>query len=277
MDVRYSPDREGFSYMTTDELRDSLLIDDLFQKNEIPMTYSDIDRSITGSAVPSGKTLKLTASKKEMAADFFTERREIGVINIGGAGTIKVGDKVYNMNPKDALYIGRGQYNVEFESTNADDPAMFYFVSYPAHAEYPTTQVKFADSTPNKLGSDKECNKRTIYKYIHPGTMPTCQLVMGLTILEEGSVWNTMPAHTHQRRSEVYMYFDLDEQSIVLHICGEPGETRHIVMRDKQAVLSTSWSMHAGCGTKNYSFIWAMGGENQVFDDMDAIPMEELK
>jgi len=277
MDVRYSPDREGFQFMTTDEIRDTFLIDNLFQKNKIPMTYSDIDRSITGSAVPSGKALKLAASKKEMAAKYFTERREIGVINIGGKGSIKVGTKEYKMEHKDALYIGRGNHNVEFKSASAKKPAMFYFVSYPAHAEYPTKQIKFAKSTPVKLGSDKECNKRTIYKYIHPGTMPTCQVVMGLTELEEGSVWNTMPAHTHQRRSEVYMYFGLSKNSVLMHLFGEPTETRHVIIRDKQAVLSPSWSMHAGCGTQNYSFIWAMGGENQAFDDMDAIPMTQLK
>lgn len=277
MDVRYSPDREGFQFMTTEELKDAFLIDNLFKKNKVPMTYSDIDRSITGSAVPAGKTLKLTASKKEMAANYFTERREVGVINIGGNGTIKVGNKEFKMGHKDALYIGRGNRNVEFKSNNSKTPAMFYYVSYPAHAEYPTKQIKFAKSTPVKLGSDKECNKRTIYKYIHPGTMPTCQLVMGLTELEEGSVWNTMPAHTHQRRSEVYMYFGIDKNSVVMHIFGEPTETRHMVIRDKQAALSPSWSMHAGCGTQNYSFIWAMGGENQAFDDMDAIPMTDLK
>lgn len=277
MDVRYSPDREGFRFMTTDELRDSFLIDNLFVKNKVPMTYSDIDRSITGSAVPSGKVLKLSASKKEMAAKYFTERREVGVINIGGKGTIKVGNKEFKMDHKDALYIGRGNHNVEFRSNNKNNPAMFYFVSYPAHTEYPSKQIKFAKSTPVKLGSDKAANKRTIYKYIHPGTMPTCQLVMGLTELEEGSVWNTMPPHTHQRRSEVYMYFGLGKDSLLMHILGEPTETRHIIMRDKQAVLSTSWSMHAGCGTENYNFIWAMGGENQDFDDMDGIPMKDLK
>lgn len=277
MDVRYSPDREGFRFMTTDELRDSFLIDNLFVKNRVPMTYSEIDRSITGSAVPLGKSLKLSASKKEMAAKYFTERREVGVINIGGKGTIKVGKKEFKMDPKDALYIGRGSHNVEFKSSSKNNPAVFYFVSYPAHTEYPSKQIKFAKSTPVKLGSDKSANKRTIYKYIHPGTMDTCQLVMGLTELEEGSVWNTMPPHTHQRRSEVYMYFGLGNDSLLMHILGEPTETRHIVMRDKQAVLSTSWSMHAGCGTENYNFIWAMGGENQDFDDMDGIPMKNLK
>ncbi len=277
MEVRFSPDADGFKRMSTDELRKTFLIDSLFEKNKIPTVYSDIDRSITGSVVPSGKTLKLTASKKEMAAKYFAERREIGIINIGNKGTIKVDNKKYAMEHKDALYIGRGSKSIEFASYNGKKPAMFYFVSYPAHNEYPVQHIKFSESTPVKLGSLKESNQRTIYKYIHPGTMPTCQLVMGLTELDEGSVWNTMPPHTHQRRSEVYMYFNLGKEGLVLHLLGEPTETRHIIIRDKQAVLSTSWSLHSGAGTKNYSFIWAMGGENQEFDDMDWIKMKELK
>jgi 4-deoxy-L-threo-5-hexosulose-uronate ketol-isomerase len=277
MEVRYSPDQNGFRKFTTDELRKSFLIESLFQKNKIPMVYSDIDRSITGSAVPSGSTLKLVATKKELAANYFAERREIGIINIGEKGSIVVDKKTYQMDNRDALYIGRGSKNIEFKSADSKKPAMFYFVSYPAHTEYPTKHIKFSESTPVKLGSDVECNRRTIYKYIHPGTMPTCQLVMGLTELEEGSVWNTMPAHTHQRRSEVYMYFNIKPDSFVVHLLGEPTETRHIIIRNGQAVLSTSWSMHAGCGTKNYSFIWAMGGENQEFDDMDPIQMKDLK
>lgn len=277
MEVRYSPDKEGFKKLTTEELRKTFLIDSLFVKNKIPMVYSDIDRSITGSAVPIGKQLKLTATKKELAADYFTQRREIGIINIGGKGTITVDKKNYNMNNIDALYIGRGAKNISFKSSSSKTPAMFYFVSYPAHTSYPTVQVKLEDAESVKLGSLKDSNARTIHKYILPGKVETCQLVMGLTILEEGSVWNTMPAHTHQRRSEVYMYFGLRKDSVVFHMMGEAEETRHLVMRDKQAVLSTSWSMHAGAGTQNYSFIWAMGGENQAFDDMDWIPMEKLK
>jgi len=277
MEVRYSPDQNGFKRFTTEELRKSFLIESLFEKNKIPMIYSDIDRSITGSAVPSGKSLKLVATKKEMAADFFTERRELGIINIGDKGSVIVDKKEYKMANRDGLYIGRGSKKIEFKSVNSKNPAKFYFVSYPAHTAYPDNYIKFSQSTPVKLGSLKESNARTIYKYIHPGTMPTCQLVMGLTELEEGSVWNTMPAHTHQRRSEVYMYFNLKPDSYVLHILGESTETRHVIIRNQQAVLSTSWSMHAGCGTQNYSFIWAMGGENQVFDDMDWIPMKNLK
>ena len=277
MDVRYSPDQNGFKKFTTEELRKSFLIETLFQPDKIPLTYSDIDRSITGSAVPVKKSLRLTATKKEMAAEYFTERREIGIINIGGSGSVLVDDREYKMLTRDGLYIGRGSKKIEFRSVNAEKPAFFYFVSYPAHYAYPDQHVKFSKSTPVKLGALTESNKRTIYKYIHPGTMKTCQLVMGLTQLEKGCVWNTMPSHTHQRRSEVYMYFNLKPESFVVHILGEPTETRHILIRNQQAVLSTSWSMHSGCGTQNYSFIWAMGGENQEFDDMDWIPMKDLK
>lgn len=277
MEVRYSPDQNGFKKMTTDELRQTFLIETLFKKNEIPMVYSDIDRSITGSAVPSGQTLKLTATKKEMAAEHFCDRREVGVINIGGTGSIVLDGKEYNMNYRDALYIGRGSKEVEFKSVDANNPAHFYFVSYPAHKEYPSKHIKYENAIHKHLGSVETSNKRTIHQYILPEVLPTCQLAMGLTELEDGSVWNTMPAHTHQRRSEVYMYFNLKPESFVVHLTGSPEETRHIIIRDRQAVLSTSWSMHGGAGTQSYSFIWAMGGENQVFDDMDAIPMTELK
>jgi len=277
MDVRYSPDQNGFKKFTTEELRKSFLIDSLFVQNIIPLIYSDIDRSITGSAVPVGKTLRLTASKKEMAAEYFAERREIGVINIGKKGSVKLDDKKYVMNHYDALYIGRGTKKIEFESNDSKKPAKFYFVSYPAHKEYQSKHIKHSAATPVKLGSLADSNSRIIHKYIHTEILQTCQLAMGLTILEKGSVWNTMPAHTHQRRSEVYMYFNLDPDSLVVHLLGSPEETRHIIIRNEQAVLSTSWSMHSGCGTKNYAFIWAMGGENQVYDDMDWIPMKDLK
>lgn len=277
MEVRYSPDQNGFKKMTTDELRKSFLIDTLFVRNEIPMVYSDIDRSITGSAVPSGQTLKLTATKKEMAAEYFCERREVGVINIGQAGSIILDGTEYQVNNKDALYIGRGAKQVEFKSKDENNPAKFYFVSYPAHKEYPSKHIKHEDAIHRHLGSVDTSNKRTINQYILPDILPTCQIVMGLTELEDGSVWNTMPCHTHQRRSEVYMYYNLNPESFVVHLNGAAEETRHIIIRNEQAVLSTSWSLHSGCGTQSYSFIWAMGGENQVFDDMDAIPMTELK
>jgi 4-deoxy-L-threo-5-hexosulose-uronate ketol-isomerase len=276
MDVRFSTDPRGFRSMSTEELRKSFLIDTLFAPDEIPMVYSDIDRSITGSAVPVNKPLKLLGTKKEMAAEHFAERREIGVINTGGDGAVTVDGKEFPMVYKDALYIGRGVKEIVFTSRQSDKPAMFYFVSYPAHKEFPTTHAKFSDAEPARLGSLKDSNKRTIYKYIHPNGIKSCQLVMGLTELEEGSVWNTMPPHTHQRRSEVYMYFNIEPTAMVIHLMGQPDETRHIVMRNRQAVLNPSWSIHAGAGTQNYTFIWAMGGENQVFDDMDGVPVKDL-
>jgi len=277
MEVRYTTNQKGFSLLSTEELRENFLIETLFEKDKISMVYSDIDRSITGTAVPLNNTLKLAASKKEMAADYFTERREMGVINIGNTGTVLIDGTAYNLENKDGLYIGKGCKNIEFKSHNAENPALFYFVSYPAHTSYPDYFVPYNSATKRELGTVEDCNKRVINQYIHPGIMPTCQLVMGLTELEVGSVWNTMPAHTHLRRSEVYMYFNISPESFVVHLIGEPDNTRHIIIRDKQAVLSPSWSLHSGVGTKNYSFIWAMGGENQVFDDMDWIPMDKMK
>ncbi len=277
MDVRYTTDPESIKKMTTEQLRKLFLINTLFTPDNIPMVYSDIDRSITGSAVPMNQPLKLLSSKKEMAAEYFTERREIGVINIGKEGVIVTDGKEHRMNYKDTLYIGRETKEIIFNSKNSDSPAYFYFVSYPAHKKYPTTHVKFTDAEPTRLGNQQDANKRTIFKYIHPNRIQSCQLVMGLTELDEGCVWNTMPPHTHQRRSEVYMYFNLGDNGKVFHIMGEPSETRHIVISNQQAVLSPSWSVHTGVGTKNYSFIWAMGGENQVFDDMDGVNLSEFR
>jgi 4-deoxy-L-threo-5-hexosulose-uronate ketol-isomerase len=276
MEVRYSPDEKGFKRMTTEELREKFIVK-LFAKDKIPMVYSDIDRSITASAVPVKKQLELKASKKEMAAKYFTERREVGVINIGGKGSILVDGKTYKMDYKDCLYIGKGTKKIIFKSNSHKTPAKYYIVSYPAHTEYPTTHAKSTDATPVKMGSLETSNKRVINKYIYPGGIASCQLVMGLTELETGSVWNTMPAHTHQRRSEVYMYFNLGKDDFVTHLMGKPDETRHVIMRDGEAVLSTSWSIHSGCGNKNYSFIWGMGGENQDFDDMDFIATKDMK
>ncbi|HUT63375.1 MAG TPA: 5-dehydro-4-deoxy-D-glucuronate isomerase, partial [Anaerolineae bacterium] len=235
-----------------------------------------IDRVIVGSAVPAEKALSLEAGK-ELAAGYFAQRREIGVINIGGNGAVTVDGKEYSMIKLDALYIGRGSKDIKFTSIKSDDPALFYIVSYPAHKEYPTLHAPISQAEPMNLGNEKESNKRTVYKYIHPNGIKSCQLVMGCTKLEEGSVWNTMPVHTHDRRSEVYLYFDMDDESVVFHFIGDPGETRHIVVRNGQAVISPSWSIHAGCGTSNYIFIWAMGGENQDFGDMDGIPSTEMK
>ncbi len=275
METRYSPDPARFERMNTRETRDAFLIENLFLSGEIVLVYSHTDRAITGSAVPAGEPLKLEAGS-ELRAEYFCQRREIGVINVGGDGLIAVDGQDYPMARHDALYIGRGSREILFKSANPQTPAKFYFISYPAHAEYPTTHARVADAEPVKLGNDRDSNRRTIYKYIHPAGVKSCQLVMGLTILEEGSVWNTMTAHTHERRSEVYLYLDLAPNAAVFHFMGKPDETRHIVVRDCQAVLSPSWSIHAGAGTTNYSFIWAMGGENQEFTDMDGVKVEDM-
>ncbi len=276
MDIRYAPDPLRFEIMNTAELRESFLMQDAFVPGEINMIYSDVDRVIVGGAVPTGDTLKLEAGD-ELKAAFFCERREVGVINIGGEGKITVDGDTFDMVKLDALYIGRGSKEIEFSSASADDPARFYIVSYPAHTGYPTTHAKIADAEPVKLGSLKESNERTINKYIHPAGIKSCQLVMGCTLLEEGSVWNTMAPHTHERRSEVYMYFNLNENDAVFHFMGEPSETRHIVVRDGEVVISPSWSIHAGAGTTNYAFVWAMGGENQDFTDMDGIKVNDIE
>jgi 4-deoxy-L-threo-5-hexosulose-uronate ketol-isomerase len=263
--------------LSAEEMRRSYLLDALFVPNTIPLVYSDIDRSITGTAVPQSSRLALRGSKQEMATEQFAERREIGIINIGSAGKVLVDGKTYELGPRDGLYVGRGAADISFESAKASEPAKFYFVSYPAHAAYPTTRILRSEAEASTLGAQATANARTIFKYIHPNGVKSCQLVMGLTALEEGSVWNTMPPHTHQRRSEVYMYFDLDPDAMVVHLVGVPEATRHLIMRNEQAVLNPSWSIHAGVGTRRYSFIWAMGGENQTFDDMDSAPVRTLR
>jgi len=270
MEVRYLADPVRFQRMTTAELRQNMLIENLFRPGELTLVYSDSERAIVGSAVPTTSPLSLRGSK-ELATEYFTERREIGVINIGAPGIVTVGEESFHLANKEALYIGKGQRNIEFRSEAAQNPAEFYLLSYPAHQAYPTRKVTQAQATRLDLGSGAECNKRTIFQYLRPGVLETCQLVMGLTELAEGSVWNTMPPHTHARRTEVYFYFDMPENGLVFHFCGAPEATRHIVMRNKQAVLSPSWSIHAGAGTTRYTFIWGMGGENQEFGDMDNV------
>jgi len=276
MEIRYSPDPVRFELMNTAELRESFLVQDMFLAGEINLVYSDIDRVIVGGAMPTDASLKLEAGEALKAA-YFCERRELGVINIGGEGKITVDGDSFDMIKLDALYIGRGSKEIEFSSVSTDEPARFYIISYPAHTSFPTTHAKIADAEPVKLGTLKESNARTIYKYIHPAGIKSCQLVMGCTLLEEGSIWNTMAPHTHERRSEAYMYFNLEDSAAVFHFMGEPSETRHIVVRDGEAVLSPSWSLHAGAGTSNYAFIWAMGGENQDFTDMDAINVDDIE
>ena len=276
MEIRFLPDNNTYKRMTTQELRSTFLVESLFNNDKIDLVYTDVDRAIIGSAVPISKSLKLEASRKEMAADYFTERREVGVINVGGPGIIKADNVEFELDFKDALYVGRETKEVEFKSKNSDKPAKFYIMSYPAHTKYENRIMKFSEAEQAKLGSQEESNKRTIYKYIHQNGIKSCQLVMGLTELDEGSIWNTMPAHTHLRRSEVYTYFNVKDESVVFHFMGEEKETRNLVIKNLQAVISPSWSIHAGAGTKNYSFIWAMGGENQEFADMDVIKIKDL-
>lgn len=276
MDVRYAVSKKEVSTMTTKELRENFLVDKIFIADEISLTYSHIDRIIAGGAMPVNKGLKLLAGQ-ELGAKFFLERREMGVINIGGDGYIVADTKKYPLGHFDCLYLGRGTVDIEFFSENSENPACFYINSTPAHKEYPTVHIPLDKAVHVELGSDKECNKRVINKYIIPDTVKTCQLTMGLTQLQEGSVWNTMPTHTHERRMEVYLYFDINEDNIVFHMMGSTSETKHIVVKNKEAIISPSWSIHSGVGTKNYTFIWGMCGENQDFDDMQGVKTTDLK
>jgi len=276
MDVRYTADPVRFARMTTEEVRESFLVDTLFAADRITMLYSDVDRAIVGSAVPAKKAL-LLESAPELRADTFCERRELGILNIGGAGTVTVDGTEYPMAPRDGLYVGRGSKAIAFASEAGRTPARYYLVSYPAHAACPTVHIRRSEAEPVELGSQEGSNKRTIYKLIHPAGARSCQLVMGFTVLEAGSVWNTMPPHTHERRMEAYLYFDMPEDGRVFHFMGRPEETRHIVVADGQAVISPSWSLHSGVGTGAYTFCWSMGGENQAFDDMDHLTIDQLK
>ncbi len=292
MELRTAASPRDVKHYTTERLREEFLIQDLFQADEIKLVYSHIDRIITGAATPVSKELKLTAGG-ELRAEYFLERREMGVINIGGAGSITVDGKKYEVGFKEAMYIGMGAKDIVFGSADGKEPAKFYLNSAPAHKTYPTVLIK-PEGTPEEgmtengivivkeenkveLGSLEESNHRVICKYILPGQVESCQLVMGMTSLKPGSVWNTMPCHTHDRRMEVYLYFEMPEDAIVMHYMGEPDETRHIVMRNEEAVISPSWSIHAGCGSCAYTFIWGMVGENQAFDDMDAVAMKDLR
>ncbi|MDD9268780.1 5-dehydro-4-deoxy-D-glucuronate isomerase [Paenibacillus sp. GCM10023248] len=277
MDIRYASHPNEVKQFDTERLQAEFQINQLFVPNEIKLVYSHVDRFIIGGVLPITGSLQLQADKKEMAADYFLERREIGIINVGGRGTVTVDGTVYNMDPKDCIYIGLGAKEVSFASENAAEPAKFYFNSTPAHKTYPTVKAAISEATPAHLGSINTSNERTIYKYIHLDGIQSCQLVMGMTLLKPGNMWNTMPSHTHNRRSEVYFYFDMPEDAVVFHMMGEPQQTRHVVMRNEQAIISPSWSIHSGVGTNNYTFIWGMAGENQMFDDMDAVAMKDLK
>ena len=268
-------DAVRYGLMDTEELRETFLLEGMFEAGEIEFAYVDLDRAVVGAAVPLEEALRLETDP-ELRSEYFLERREMGVLNVGGKGQVTVDGKQFAMDRLDCLYAGRGAREVWFESTDAAKPAMFYLLSYPAHAEYPTAMVKFRDLEGLKLGAVETCNKRTIYKAIYREGIMSCQLVMGFTLLEPGSVWNTMPPHTHMRRSEIYFYFDVDAAHRVMHLMGPPEATSHLVVADKEIVVSPGWSIHAGVGTKNYGFCWGMGGENQAYDDMDPVAIAEL-
>lgn len=286
MEVRTAASPKDVKHYTTDRLREEFLIQDLFIPGEIKLVYSHIDRIITGAAVPV-EPLTLTAGA-ELRANYFLERREMGIINVGGKGTVTVDGKVYTLDYKDGMYIGKGAEDIVFASIDGAEPAKFYLNSAPAHTSYPTVAIKMEgeasedtviikDENKVELGCLGESNHRVINKYILPGQVESCQLVMGMTALKPGSVWNTMPCHTHDRRMEVYLYFEMPEDAFVMHYMGEPQETRHLVVRNEEAVISPSWSIHAGSGSRAYTFIWGMVGENQEFTDMDAVENKELR
>ena len=275
MDIREYVNSEYAKGLDTAGLRSNFLIRDLFLPDQITMTYSHVDRMIAGGATPATKALTLAATK-ELGTTYFLERREMGIINIGGAGSISIDGTKHAVGARDGFYISMGSKEVTFASDDPANPAKFYFNSAPAHRACPTRLVTMAQAKHVEMGSAADCNKRVINQFIHPAVLESCQLVMGMTVFSEGSVWNTMPAHTHERRMEVYLYFDMPKDRVVFHLMGKPGETRHIVVRNEQAVISPSWSIHAGVGTGAYTFIWGMAGENQTFTDMDNVPMDAL-
>ncbi len=280
MDIRYSANQRDFKRYTTEETRNEFLIENLYVADEVVAVYSHVDRMVTLGCMPVSGPVSIDKGIDIWAnfgTSYFLERREIGIFNIGGAGSITVDGTVYELGYKDCLYITKGAKEVFFASADGAAPAKFYMVSSPAHCSYETRLLKIADAAKVPLGAMETSNKRVINQFIHPDVLPTCQLSMGMTVLDPGSVWNTIPSHTHERRMEIYMYFEVPENQVVFHYMGEPTETRHIVMQNEQAVISPSWSIHSGGGTSNYTFIWAMGGENQAFTDMDTIPSTELR
>ena len=275
MKIRFQNSPKETRHMDTRELRDNFLVQNLMEKGKIELVYTHYDRMIIGGVVPQNASVSLPY-EEELKSGYFLERREMGIINVGGNGSVIADGIVYNLSKLECLYLGRGTKEVSFTSDATDDPATFYLLSAPAHQSYPNHKMTKAEAAPVNLGDILTSNKRTIYKYIHNDGIQSCQLVMGLTVLEEGNVWNSVPPHTHTRRMEAYFYFDLAEGHRVMHFMGEPQETRHIVMANNEAVISAPWSMHFGVGTSNYGFIWGMAGENKEFTDMDQKPLASL-
>lgn len=276
-EMRYTPGPAQVRHMSTDELRANFLIERMFAPAEINLHVLDLDRAIIGGVMPTHEPLELKAPPA-IAEETFSARRELGILNIGpGSGSVDIEGTRHSLGKLDMMYAGRGTGPLRFASDDAAQPARFYLVSYPAHAQHPLKVIRAGDAEAAELGGPENANRRRLAKYIHPGALPTSQLVMGVTELHTGSVWNTMPAHTHQRRTEIYLYFDIPDHAVVFHLMGEPQETRNLVVRDGQVALSPSWSIHAGCGTSNYKFCWAMGGENQVFSDMQGVDMAVIR
>jgi 4-deoxy-L-threo-5-hexosulose-uronate ketol-isomerase len=276
MEVRFEHSPKEVSEMNTGELRSAFLTDPLMQDDTIRLLYTHYDRVIVGGTSPVKKRLSLE-THPELKADFFLQRREIGIINVGGKGKVYAEDTPYELGKLDCLYAGKGVKKLSFESNDPAEPALFYLLSSPAHAAQPVQFLPKEKALPTDMGSPETSNARTIYKYIHAEGIQSCQLVMGLTILKTGSVWNTMPAHTHTRRMEAYFYFDVPEQHRVFHFMGQPTETRHLLTANHQAIVSPPWSIHSGCGTSNYSFIWGMAGENYTYTDMDLVSISDLR
>lgn len=274
-EFRYAHHPKDVKNYTTEKLREEFLINDLFQAGQIKLVYTMYDRLIVGGAMPTDKALKLETID-ELKAENFLDRREIGIINVGAKGKVTVDGTVYELNNKEALYIGKGNKDVTFENVEGEQ-AYFYINSAPAHHSYPTKKVTKNEAEIVELGDSKYANRRTINKLLVNSVLETCQLQMGMTELHEGSVWNTMPSHTHTRRMEAYFYFDLEEGQSISHFMGQPQETRHIFLKNRDAVISPEWSIHSGVGTSNYTFIWGMAGENMDYGDMDAVKTDELK
>lgn len=276
MQARYESSPRETASMNTADLRSNFLVETLFTPDQIHIVYSHYDRMILGGIMPKNEAIEL-GDYDELKSDYFLERREIGIINVAGDGKITVDGEDFNINKLDCLYVGKGAQKVVFESIDTNNPAKYFILSAPAHAAYPTRLMTKEEASPASMGAIETANQRVIYKYIHLDGIRSCQLVMGLTVLQTGSVWNTMPSHTHDRRMEAYCYFDVPENHGVLHLMGQPQETRHLWISNHQAIISPPWSVHSGCGTSNYSFIWGMAGENQSFSDMDFIPISELR
>lgn len=280
MDIRYSANQRDFKHYTTGEIRDEFLIENLYQPDKVVAVYSHVDRMVTLGCMPVDEVVPIDKDIdiwSNFGTKYFLERREIGIFNIGGKGEIVADDETFTLDYKDCLYITKGTKNVTFKSLDKSSPAKFYMVSAPAHISYKTKFISIQDAAKKPLGDNKTSNKRVINQFIHPDVLQTAQLSMGMTVLDEGNVWNTMPAHTHERRMEIYMYFEVPKDNVIFHLMGEPNETRHVVMKNETAIISPSWSIHSAAGTSNYTFIWAMGGENQAFDDMDVIKNEDLR